>query len=442
MTRTPHPRLPTQQGAPSCCRQPSLGKTQGRAFRPPTAALLLRSGPAGGTRRGDTRRESPVPLTPTIGLSLKKSNATPQQLPWSRAPDFRARPWPPPHGAPSPRPPPSPPSTTNLRPAKGRRLGHSPPPRPLRVAAAAPSTGRAWGTPATLSPAPRRPGAARVPSWPPSVREAPRAGWWPEAGVAGGRAAQGPAGRRAVPPLAKAQWCRPAGKLRAPGLNGQVLQRAGAGATRAATRASKCGGVRAAASARASRDWAAGRRGRARCPQNPRPRWGKGTSLGWTRVSWGRGSPGYKVQAGFLDKKSRRGRVQGRAPANPPPAFLPSQERGLKARDAIFLPPRDPYGASLGCSFRAGSRGRASFAASRATSPWEPSEALAPPPFVRGSLGGAEQAFLRESIPLHAPVPRCSVGKRLLLPGPNMLHTGCSCPSFSWFPSVPGDAQS
>lgn len=39
------------------------------------------------------------------------------------------------HGTPSPRPQRSPPSATNLRPAKGRSLGHGPLPRPLRDAA-------------------------------------------------------------------------------------------------------------------------------------------------------------------------------------------------------------------------------------------------------------------------------------------------------------------
>lgn len=129
----PHLRLPNRHSPrPHPAGRPML--LQAAILRANSRVLL--SSQIAAPSSAQALRGSPAPRTPTIGLPQKKSSTTPQQLPWSWVPGFRPRPWPPPQGAPSPRPQLSPPPATNLRTAKGRRLGHSPPPRPLGAAAA------------------------------------------------------------------------------------------------------------------------------------------------------------------------------------------------------------------------------------------------------------------------------------------------------------------
>lgn len=124
-------------------------------------------------------------------------------------------------GAPSPRPKPSPPPATNLRPAKGRRLGHSPPPRPLGAAAARAFHSLGQGDTRAAAPLPRAALSRPATPWRVrGVRGARRAGGRPGAGAAGRRGAGARRGGAPYPPPAVARWCGPAGEVWARGLNG------------------------------------------------------------------------------------------------------------------------------------------------------------------------------------------------------------------------------
>lgn len=242
---------PTLQGAPNCCRQSSLGQILPLRLRPPPPL----------------RPKVPCAAHPNYrppSKEIKRDAAAVTMVSGSRLPGSATGPLP--DGAPClktlpPRAPAAVPSSFHQPAASQREETPAQPP-----AASTPSRGCRRLPLAGPGGRPRResrPAPPRChPAFPAGPPEGLRGAVHRVAASGGRGGAAGGAGRgglRAVPLRAAARWCWPAGELRARCLNLLLLQRAGAGITGAALRASKCGAVGAAASSRAAQDWAASR---------------------------------------------------------------------------------------------------------------------------------------------------------------------------------------
>lgn len=259
----PHARLPTRHSPrPPPAGLPRLPRT---AILRANRGVRLSSQPAAASS-AQAPRGSPSPRTPPIHRPLRtgqRDAAAVTQVSGSRLPGLAMAP-----AAGHPLPAPAAVLSSRRQPAAGQR--EETPAQPTAAATRsrrcpAPSTGRAGGTPAPPISAPRPARAAPRPRRVPGALRG--AAHWGAA--RGGRGwagtARGRGGRRSVPPRAATRWCGPAGLLWALALNATTSP-AGRASSRAAARASECGGVGAAAGRSGLGRWPGHLRSRGKFP--------------------------------------------------------------------------------------------------------------------------------------------------------------------------------